>query len=358
MGDVHSRSFQLSVSTSLETRFNESSVVSDDCPPILREDGKRLRFLAWLLILVRQKTSWSPTLIAGELCRFLINARKHREIIRLFRLQPYLRIAESHPGLAFKYLVPDYLVRGFTRAQCVSCYLHHYTRLHALLPESVIDKFLQGRIVLHQIFESGSSFAFTMGLPERIDDKEGEMSLDLRVDNRKVCSLSFTIVPGWVVESKTEEIILISHLQGVKGCNAQTRLARKVLCDYSPKAMLLAALQGVANAFEIREIQAVCATMQRSHQESCSAIFRRGYDHFFSKAGMVKTAAGFYSTSIPLTGKPLSAFKGRARSRAKKRREMRQRIQLACEAWLFRTVDRAAPPLSDATISTELTEEM
>jgi hypothetical protein len=41
-----------------------------------------------------------------------------------------------------------------------------------------------------------------MGLPKRMSDMEGELSLDLRVDGKKVFDLSFTIVPGWVVKCR------------------------------------------------------------------------------------------------------------------------------------------------------------
>ncbi len=43
--------------------------------------GKCLGFLRLLLILVHQRTSWSPFVILGEFWRLLINISKHREIL-------------------------------------------------------------------------------------------------------------------------------------------------------------------------------------------------------------------------------------------------------------------------------------
>ena len=117
-------------------------------------------------------------------------------------------------------------------------------------------------------------------------------------------------IPSVSGETETPSVI---RCLGTKNCNAQIKLARKVLCDYSPRAMLIAALQGIADAFGIGEIEAVCATRQRSYTEECSAIFKKGCDDFFTKLGMVKTVTGFYSSPIPIKGKPLASFNGRAR---------------------------------------------
>ena len=351
MGKTQGRPFQLSVNASLEAGFQDSRIAPDGGLVELRELGKRFGFLSWLLMLVRQKTTWSPAVISGELWRLLINIGRYREILNLLKLRPFAEIAQKNPGFAFIYLVPNYLARGFTGTECVSCFLHHYRRIHAVLSESVLRQILQGYVTLYEIVEGGNRFAFTMGLPERMGDMEGELSLDLRVDGKKVFNLCFTIVPGWVVKAEVPEILLITHLQGVKGSKTQIKLARNALHDYSPRAMLLAALQGIADAFEISEIGAVCATKQRAYTKECAAILKSGYDEFFDKVGMVKTSAGFYFSPIPIEGKPLASLKGREKSRARTRRAMRQQIQLASAAFLLGAVDRAAHSSSGAVNS-------
>jgi hypothetical protein len=192
----------------------------------------------------------------------------------------------------------------------------------------------------------------TIGLPEPIDLLEGELSLDLRVDGKKVFNLSFTIVPGSVVKSEAAEILLITRLQGTCGSRPQIRLARKAFHEFFPSKLLLAALQGIADAFGIGELEAVCATNQRAYTKESAAILKSAYDVFFANLGMVKTVAGFYSSPIPIEGRPLASFKGRNRSRARKRRAIRQQIQSACAAFLLAAADRAANPSSGAVNST------
>lgn len=346
MGEIQSRFLRPSANALFEIGSKGFGAASDASLASAHDRHERLKFTDSLALLVSHKTSWAPNLIAGELYRFLIDLGTYSEIIKLLKLRPYLEIVKSRPGLAFKYLVPNYLARGLSRTEGRSCFLHHYTQLHAWLPESTLARILQGHVTLHEIDQGGSRFAFTMGLPEQLDDKEGELALDLRVDNQKVCGLSFTIVPGWVVNALTKDVILISHLQGTRGSNTQIKLARQVLCDYSPRAMLLAALQGVASAFGISRIDAVCATRQRSYLEAYSTVFRSGYDDFFAKLGMIKTTAGFYSASIPIAGKPITDFRGRLRLRATKRRAMRQKIQAACAASIIRATAQTADSLT------------
>jgi uncharacterized protein VirK/YbjX len=280
------------------------------------------------------------------LWQLFINIGAYLEILTTLKLRPFDEIAQNNPGLALKFVVPGYLARGFTVSERVSCFLHHYRRLHAALPESVLRQILQGFVTLHELSDGDNCFALTIGLPRPPIDKEGELSLVLRVNGKKIFSLNFTIVPGWVVKSEVEEVVLITHLQGTRGCNSQIKLARRAFNDYSPRGPLLASLQGIADAFGISEIVAVCAQKQRCYENTSPAIFMNGYDNFFTEIGMVKTAAGFYSSPIPIEDKPLASFKGNERWSARKRRATRQRIQSDCANFFSRLTDGASDPSS------------
>jgi uncharacterized protein VirK/YbjX len=244
--------------------------------------------------------------------------------------------------LPFKYLIPDYLVRGFTMTERAPLFLHHYRRIHSALPEDVLREILQREVILHEIAKNGNRIAVTLSSSRYPFEKEGELSLSLQVDEKKIFNLCFTIVPGWVLKSEAPEALLISRLQGNRGCNSQIKLARRAFNDYSARSLLLAALQGIADALGVGEIAAVCATNQRCYSEGRAALFKNGYDEFFTRAGMVRTSVGFFSSPIPIEGKPLALFKGHARSRARKRRANRQEIRSACADFLSEKASRAA----------------
>lgn len=350
MGEIQSRSFQITDDVPSRDSLPSSRITSGGLS-VLPGLSKRLEFIGQLLVLTRRRRIWSPFRILGEVWWLLTNIGTQREILRLLRLRPFAGIVQVNPELPFKYLIPDYLVRGLTVTERASCFLHHYKRMHSALPEEVLRKIMEGEVILYKIAKDGNSFAMTIGMSRYPFEKEGELSLYLQVDGKKVFNLSFNIVPGWVVKSEAPEALLISQLQGIPGCNSQIRLARRALNDYSPRTLLLAALQGIADAIGIGEIVAVCAMRQRSYENGCPSILKSGYDDFFVQLGMVKTVDGFYSSPIPIQGKPLASFKPRARSRARKRRANRQQIRLACADFLIKITDPAASPASGSICS-------
>ncbi len=288
---------------------------------------------ARLSIPARQKKLWTLALLGGVLWRGLTHVKTHREVLtRLLRCPPLTEFFFNHPSFAFKYLTRDYLARGLTVAERASCFLHHYQRMVAALPEALFRQTLHEDIPLHEISEGDYCFALTMGL-SRPYDEEGELSLNLRVDGEIVFVLAFTIVPGSVVQSPAHEVLLVTRLQGVKGAYTQIAAATKTLHDVAPGALLLAALQGLGDALGISEIAAVSAARQSSYNEDSAAAFKKAYDDFFAEVGMTNQATGFYRASLPLQGKPLSCIKHGHKLRTREKRAFKQQIQSACAAF-------------------------
>jgi uncharacterized protein VirK/YbjX len=246
-------------------------------------------------------------------------------------------MVQSNSRFAFKYLTRDYLVRGFSVTERASCFLHHYRRLHELLPDCLLRQILQKELTLHEFPEGDNRrrFALTLGLA-RPYDNQGELTLRLRVDGDIVFGLSFTIVPGSVVESQAAETLLITRLQGTKGCHRQIGVAAKAMHEVAPGRLLLAALQGVAGSFGIREIAAVSAVRQTSYSKGSPLAFKKAYDDFFAELGMPKSRTGFFLSAVPIERKPLTSIKRSHRQRARKRRAFQSQVQLACAAF-FKT---------------------
>ena len=161
-------------------------------------------------------------------------------------------------------------------------------------------------------------------------DNEGELTLSLRVDGDIVFVLSFTIVPGSLVESKAAETLLITRLQGIKGCHRQIGDATTAMHDVAPCLLLVAALQGVADAFGISAIAAVPADRQTSYTKDYAFAFKEAYDDLFIERGLSKGTTGFFSSPVPIAQKPLTSIKQGHKLRAKKKRAFRKRVQLAC----------------------------
>ena len=292
----------------------------------------------WLF--VRLKRSWS-SLVARLLWLGFYKTRKLCQLVPLFMFPPLNASARSHPILRFKYLRGYYLIRGLTLRQRASCFRHHYRRLRSLLPRGLLHKILSGSLVLHELSVDGHCFSITMGLSQRDCIQEGELSLNLYVDGEIVFVLSFTIVPGSVVESEVEEILLITRIQGAQGRYSQISLATKVLHDVAPRALLLSALKGIALAFGIGHMSGVCASRQTSYCEGRAAHYQRAYDAFLAGSGFVRNPAGFYLAALPFEEKPLACIKRGHKLRTKEKRLFKQQIQFACASFFGKVADLA-----------------
>jgi uncharacterized protein VirK/YbjX len=196
--------------------------------------------------------------------------------------------------------------------------------------------------MIHEIPEGANRFMLTMGM-SKPSFKEGELSLYLRVDGNIVFVLSFTIVPGGVVNSQAAGILLITRLQGVKGAFSHISDATKTLHDVAPDALLFAALQGIANAFGISEIVAVSAVRQSYFSQDTAAIFKEAYDDFFAGLGISKNAAGFFRIPLPFQEKPLAFIKHGHKIRTREKRAFKQQVQSACAGFFEKFAPTAVP---------------
>jgi uncharacterized protein VirK/YbjX len=287
------------------------------------------------------KKQWSPALLAGVVRRALLNLRGYREVRQLLKLPPYAEAVQNNPKFAVFYLTELYLVRGFAVPVRAACFIHHYRRLHVVFPERILRQVLHWDLTLHEFSDDADRFEIAVGL-SRPCDKEGELSLNLKVNGEIVFILSFTIVPGWVVKSDAAETILITRLQGMQGCYAQIRLATKAMRDVAPDALLLAALQGMASALGIPEIAGICGKDQISYCKEFAPFFKDAYDDFFSELGIARNVAGFFLTPAPVTEKPLGLVKRGHKLRTREKRFFKQQIQSACAASLLRFIAGAS----------------
>src|ERR1035438_5071272 len=180
----------------------------------------------------------SPARVCVWTWRAFTHIKKGGELFAFLARNPlFSEMLQNNPRFGFKFLTDDYLVRGFSTSESASCYLHHYKRLHSLLPDRLLRQIMQEEVTLHVIPDGSDRFALTLGL-SRTYDNEGELTLRLRVDGDIAYVLSFTIVPGELVESKASEALLITRLQGIKGCYRQIGIATKAMHEVAPDRLL------------------------------------------------------------------------------------------------------------------------
>lgn len=285
----------------------------------------RRLLLGPLAELVRQKKTWSPALLPGVLGRALISIGWHRRIAKLLRDPACAQLARTNARFAFKYLTHSYLSRSFTVSERAACFEHHYSYLLTNLPTPLLHKVLHSTIALTEVQSEENRIRVTLGV-SRTHDKEGELSLNLEVDGATVFVLSFTIVPGRIVGCEAENVLLISRMQGMKGCYRQIALATQAARNVAPSGLLLSVLQGFGAALQIDTLAGLCAVNQNSYGEDCAAQMNDAYDAFFTRLGMPMNEADFFTSAIPLQEKPLSLIKQGHKLRTREKRAFKREV--------------------------------
>jgi uncharacterized protein VirK/YbjX len=303
---------------------------------MLRRDRGRgsVLFLGLFLNALRQRDHLKSLFdrdIAGRkitrYSRLILNLGEHRKILELLKDGVFSDIPKLQPAFPFKFLHERLICQRLSTKNKVRCLLTNFTFMKVALVEKALKKILaEESFVLFENKNEDShlSIVFCLSNPIYI---EGEMSLLFRVDGIRVFILSFTIVPGDVVNCPEPYSILISRLQGVKGTFAAFDIAAKTL-GVNPRIALLEALQGVARAFRIAHLSAVPGAYQSSYIDEFSELYQKAYDQFFAANGMSVGAGRFFQGLVPLaqTSTAVSRKNPSKRRRRQMRREKRKEI--------------------------------
>jgi hypothetical protein len=135
------------------------------------------------------------------------------------------------------------------------------------------------------------------------------------------------------------------------------RPAQRALHKLRFGAVLLSGLEGLASAFNIREIASVVAIRQISYTESYGDRFKHAYDDFFTDLGMTRTDSGYFSIPLPLEEKAIEEVKDH-KARARARRELKKKVSLACaECVVFAMHCKAASKESTIVVPRVVSEQ-
>ncbi|MBF0560705.1 MAG: DUF535 family protein [Alphaproteobacteria bacterium] len=316
----------------------------------------RMGYLALRLSVSQKKYLNFPrffNLLAIVPLRLLANLRHHREIIQILQLPVYKGVTEKQPHLSLKYLKNEYLAYGLATPLRSASIRYHYKYISTALRPDLLRKILFERVVIYEYVNQDSRFEVNMSLSMPYHS-EGEFSITFDLENTAIFILSFTIVPGFVVGLDVEATLLISRLQGVRGCFTQIQHATKSMLEVSPQTVLVAALQGIAMALGVQYIASVSSStcVGNSNPKQPSTEFSTAYDDYFISRGAIKNQTGFFCLSLPFREKPLTLIKRDHRSRTRKKRRfvwqisesVRDKLREYCQIPLSRTESEASLP--------------
>jgi len=258
-----------------------------------------------------------------------------KEIIKILNSPAFDRIAEFQPRFPFKYLSEYYLVKGMKTSTRASCQIFHYNFLLARLPYILLREILYNGIPVYSVIKNDVFYTIDLKLSSPFIN-EGEFSLLLKSDHTQIFVLSFTVIQGYVADISSDCAILISRLQGTKGCFTEIRQATKYFAEISPAAILFSALIGVSQALTLHDIGGVSGAIHPSNPNPHCPDYLAAYDAFFESVGAVRSSSGFFCIKLPISEKPLTEIRRDRRRRAQKKRETKAAIAEAVTRQLAR----------------------
>jgi uncharacterized protein VirK/YbjX len=237
-----------------------------------------------------------------------------------------------------------YLTRGLEAEAKRACSHFHYVWLREKLSAAALHSLLEGPVELWSGNPDG--VCYVVGIrAEQFVAREGELSLELFANGKPLYALSFTVVPARLFEIEADAVFLVSRVQGRPDRFEDIRLATKAMSEVSPRAVLFAALSGVAGAVGIDLVLGVSAENFMNFQPDKLEALERQYDAFFAALEAEGPRGGVYLVDLGAGPKPVNSVKPGHRIRTRRKRQFKAEIAEA----VGRAFAARLPPPQDAT---------
>ncbi len=257
---------------------------------------------------------------------------RHRDLFEVITHPHIIGLTRCHPRLGYRYLAP-YLARGFDRNTRLDIMANHYRYLSNYVGPNILACIYDESPVIWQECIDGQLFCITLSFPKE-NDYEGDLCLSFQTGSVSLYSIVLTIAPGRSINLQSDQVLLISAIQGAVGKIDSIRHATKICHGSAPVYLLLTAAEALALSLDIDTIVGMSASQQiaRINNTGCHRFF--DYDGFWMEFTGAMTIRDFYPTPVPFPEKPLAAFKSNRRSRTLRRRCLKNQIFHQTQTWI------------------------
>lgn len=273
-----------------------------------------------------EKLGLMPLLYALSPVFTLLNLAQFRHYRQLVRSLPLEPLFERYPRFLYKYLSP-YAVASFGRRTRLAVLTHHYQFMAAQAGPAFFQH-LRERPVLWRHTIDADEFTIALSFPMYVD-YEGELLLEMALNGTVLQLLTFVVAPGAAVGVASEQVLLITHVQGRAPAELMKH-ARITLHDITPGALLVQAAYGLALAWGITN----GAGVGTSEKAGAWAERHFDYDAFWLELHGERSAhLNVYHLSIPAPERPLEEIKRAHRARNQRKREFKKELREQVGQW-------------------------
>jgi uncharacterized protein VirK/YbjX len=247
----------------------------------------------------------------------------HREIMHLMRRSALRALVTDHPPMVYR-CYRMYLASSFTKKARRAVLIEHYLYLLSRVSTIFFNEILRNRPRLWQKIIGPDAFAIRLSFTGELQH-EGDLLLEFEQNSVPIYSLSYSIAPGRLVGSSAAQVILIARVQGAVGEFDAIRHATKTCLDIAPPYLLMAVVQGIADALHIGEIAGVKNEEQLTANIDNSRAVYFDYDEFW-RVHMGTEAEKFYLIPVPIPEKPLELITTVHRRRTRFKRRFKSEV--------------------------------
>ena len=243
---------------------------------------------------------------------------EHYELTQLLKINPQVAaLVQENPRLLYKYL-GQYLALNLPTKDKLVLLTSHYRYFTKCVHPHFFKDILH-KTYIWQDCQGTDSFSISLLFPSGID-WEGELAVVLEFNKIPVYSIRFTIVGEQLENSLFGQSLFVGGIQGVRNPDL-VKQATKALFDISPSALLMAALQGISLACDLK-----CIWGAGNERNLANGATHFNFDAFWDALGGEKQPNQLYTLAIPFPEKPLTLIKANHRSRTLRKREYKHKV--------------------------------
>lgn len=244
----------------------------------------------------------------------------HIDLIRKFKnvINSYgIAIDQRINTLYYK----SFISTGFNVEQKLEIIIHQYTVLKNIFRTEAVIKLFNGGIVCWSDRINNSQFYVKL-YPATTHLREGCLGLNFCVNDVDIFNLSFTIVPGRLMDIDDPSVIIISRNQYTLNQFENISSVTKTLGDSTPLSIVLYVLEGISRGVGIHSIIGLSSSLHIKFKDAeDSKLFSKNYDALWNRMESVKMRNGNYFMTCPFRRKSVNEIKQKHRSRAFNKRK-------------------------------------
>ena len=265
---------------------------------------------------------------------------EHREVTRVLNHPSIRPFIKRYPSVVTKYF-GNYLARRFstnkkTRREILK---FHYQHLIKHVTDDFFVKMLEDENVLWDEEIDGNNYTISLS-PNVKFSKEGDLRLTFDQNKTPIYELSFTVVPGYLINSTADQVLLVANVQGARGELERIRQATKACDGVKPPYLLMTAAGSIASALAINIIAGVSNKEHIVPLEIRPPEFSFDYDAFWETLTFKRGPVGIYEVSVPFPQRHLRQIIHDRRHRAKRKRQFKQRVAVRVSATFSKNLQK------------------